>query len=188
MRLTARIAAELIWHEAIVREAYRDQVALAEVEADLAGEVDLPMVAVREMVRACKPGGSLVLSVPAFPMLWGNIDEVGHHFRRYRRASLIAKVEHAGFELRFVRFFNYLLFAPIAAVRLATRLLGAGGSVESGELRSDFDLVKRGPLNDLLAWVFSLESKLLALAPPFGVSLLLVAERPKATDPSGDAR
>ncbi|MEM9425490.1 MAG: transcriptional regulator [Pseudomonadota bacterium] len=30
-------------------EADRDQVALAEVEADLAGEVDLPMVAVRDV-------------------------------------------------------------------------------------------------------------------------------------------
>jgi len=142
--------------------------------------------ALAELYRVCKPGGTLLLSVPAFPFLWGNIDEVGHHYRRYRRAPLVAQVERVGFEIRFVRFFNYLLFAPIAAVRLAMRLRPTrhdrDDDESAEELRSDFDLVKSGPLNSLLARLFSLEAGLLGLAPPFGVSLLLVARRPAEQD------
>jgi SAM-dependent methyltransferase len=130
-----------------------------------------------ELRRVCRPGGMLLLTVPAFPFLWGNIDEAGRHYRRYRRRELVARVERAGFTPRLVRYFNYLLFPPIAAVRLASRLVPErrGGAPE--EMRTDFDLVASGPLNSLLARVLSVEASLLALDPPFGVSLLCGAVR-----------
>jgi SAM-dependent methyltransferase len=133
-----------------------------------------------EMSRVCRPGGALALTVPAFPFLWGNVDDLGHHYRRYRRRELVTRVAAAGFAVRFVRFFNYLLFAPIAAVRLAARLAPKrrprARDVEI--LPSDFELVKNGPVNELLMRVFALEASLLRFDPPFGVSLLLIATRP----------
>ncbi len=133
-----------------------------------------------EMLRVCRPGGALALTVPAFPFLWGNVDDLGHHYRRYRRRELVTRVAAAGFTVRFVRYFNYLLFPPIAAVRLVARLAPKRRpSAHDGELLpSDFDLVKSGPLNELLMRVFALEASLLRLDPPFGVSLLLIATRP----------
>ncbi|MDJ0849848.1 MAG: class I SAM-dependent methyltransferase [Myxococcota bacterium] len=131
----------------------------------------------RELHRVCAPGGSLLLTVPAFPALWGNVDEQGHHHRRYRRAELTRRVEGAGFSLRLVRFFNFLLFPPIAAVRLLSRALPRLGQAAAGASRSDFDVVRSGPLNELLARLFALEAPLLRLGPPFGVSLLCVAAR-----------
>ncbi len=140
--------------------------------------------ALRGLYRACVPGGSLLATVPAFPLLWGNVDRVGHHFRRYRRSELVEKVTRAGFAIRFVRYFNTLLFPPIAAVRLAARLLP---QPQGADVRTDFDLVSRGPLNALLARVFAAEAALLGWRLPFGVSLLCVAERPAVSPASGGA-
>jgi SAM-dependent methyltransferase len=132
-----------------------------------------------ELHRVCRPGGILLLTVPAFPFLWGNVDEAGHHYRRYRREELVATVTRAGFTPRLVRFFNYLLFPPIAAVRLASRLLPARRASNT-QVRTDFDLVASGPVNSLLARVFASEASLLGLDPPFGVSLLCAAVRTPA--------
>jgi len=130
----------------------------------------------RELFRTCRPGGTLLLTVPAFPFLWGNVDDLGHHYRRYRRHELAERVTRAGFSIRLLRFMNYLLFPPIAAVRCASRLIAPRKPAHDG-IRSDFDLVKSGPLNTILSRFFSLEARLLALAPPFGVSLLCAAVR-----------
>jgi SAM-dependent methyltransferase len=128
----------------------------------------------RELHRVCRPGGTLVASVPAFRALWGSVDDLGHHHRRYGRRELLARVEAAGFEVLLDRYFNFWLFPGVAAVRLLARVLPRRR--ERG-VRSDFDLVKRGPLAALLERVFSSEAHLLGLRLPFGVSLLCIARR-----------
>ncbi|OFW66956.1 MAG: hypothetical protein A2Y74_00525 [Actinobacteria bacterium RBG_13_63_9] len=133
--------------------------------------------ALAEMHRVCRPKGAILITVPAFPFLWGNVDVIGHHYRRYGKRELTEKVTHAGFSIHFVRFFNYLLFPPIAAVRLLARLVHHHASPSENTVRSDFDLVKSGPLNALLAAIFSMEASMLRVVPPFGVSLLCVAVR-----------
>ncbi len=55
---------------------------------------------------ALKPGGRLVLLVPAFARLYGTLDEHLHHFRRYEKAELDAKVREAGFAIEELRFVN----------------------------------------------------------------------------------
>ena len=131
--------------------------------------------ALRELHRVCRPGGTLIATVPAFRALWGSVDDLGHHHRRYRRRELRARVEAAGFEILLERYFNSLLFAPIAAVRLLSRALPRRPA--RGPVRSDFDWVKRGPANALLERILAAEAKLLGLRFPFGVSLLCVARR-----------
>jgi SAM-dependent methyltransferase len=151
--------------------------ALEHVEDDAA--------ALRECFRVLRPGGTLLASVPAFRSLWGSVDELGHHHRRYRRRELLERVEAAGFEVVLDRFFNFLLFPPIAAVRWLGRALPARRAGAGEPVRSDFDLVSGGPLAALLARVLGAEARLLALRVPFGVSLLCVARRPVVV---GEAR
>jgi SAM-dependent methyltransferase len=129
----------------------------------------------RELHRVCRPGGMLVASVPAFRALWGTVDELGHHQRRYGRGELLARVEAAGFEVLLDRYFNFWLFPGIAAVRLLARLLPRRHEPEA--VRSDFDWAKTGPLAALLERVLSSEAHLLGVRLPFGVSLLCIARR-----------
>jgi SAM-dependent methyltransferase len=79
----------------------------------------------RAALAACRrllvPGGHLLLTVPALPLLWGRQDVLSGHWRRYRRRELEQRVREAGFSIRKLTYFNTLLFPPILAVRLAMR-------------------------------------------------------------------
>jgi len=134
--------------------------------------------ALSELHRVCRPGGSLLLSAPAFGFLWGNVDDAGHHFRRYTRDQLAQRVRAAGFEISLLRYFNFLLFPPIAAIRLLARVLPKRPEKDGDDVSTDFDIVKDGPLNELLARVFSFEARLLGIRIPFGVSILVVGRKP----------
>jgi SAM-dependent methyltransferase len=129
--------------------------------------------ALRELRRVLRPGGVLLVAVPAFTFLWGKQDEVSHHFRRYTARTLRRALEDAGFAIERTTYFNTLLFPAVAAVRLGRRLLRRPGSAQS-----DFEL---GPpaINGALAAVFGAEARVAARRNlPFGVSLLAVARRP----------
>ncbi len=116
-----------------------------------------------------KPGGALLVTVPAYMFLWSAHDEVNHHVRRYTRGDLVRKLRAAGFRVRRATYFNTILFPVIAAVRLVGRVAGKGGS----------DLGLPGDVaNRLLTRIFASERHVVPrLSLPFGVSILAVAER-----------
>jgi SAM-dependent methyltransferase len=137
---------------------------------DVIEHIDDDVAALGELRRVLRPGGRLLVAVPAFTFLWGRQDEVSHHRRRYTRATLARALAQAGFAVVRESYFNTLLFPPIAAVRLGRRLLR-----RPGRRQSDFEL---GParLNGLLGAVFGAEAALVARTDlPFGVSLLALA-------------
>jgi SAM-dependent methyltransferase len=129
--------------------------------------------ALAELRRACRPGGRLLLTVPAYPALWSSHDVANHHHRRYTRASLRAASQAAGWELERLSSFNTVLLAPAAAVRLAERRRAA-----APRARSDLNL---GPpwLNRMLEWPLALEAHWLSRGRtlPAGLSLLAVLRR-----------
>lgn len=53
----------------------------------------------RDLYAKLKPGGVLNLYLPAAQILYGHLDALVHHFRRYDRADLLEKVKTAGFEV-----------------------------------------------------------------------------------------
>jgi SAM-dependent methyltransferase len=56
---------------------------------DIIEHVDDDLAALRELRRVLKPGGYLLLTtIPAFHVLWGLQDDVGHHKRRDRLRKL----------------------------------------------------------------------------------------------------
>src|ERR1700674_4732725 len=81
----------------------------------------------RELLRASKPGGWLLVTVPAYQALWSRHDEANHHYRRYARRTLRAAAVEAGWRGDRMTSFNSLLLAPAAAVRLAQRRRGTDG-------------------------------------------------------------
>jgi SAM-dependent methyltransferase len=133
--------------------------------------------ALAELRRVCRPGGWMLVTVPAYQALWSLHDEANHHYRRYSRASLRAAAASAGWTVARMSSFNSLLLAPAAAVRLAQRRLGAHNGYTN-------DLAL-GPawLNDALERPLALEASWLARGRtlPFGLSLLGVLRR----SPSG---
>lgn len=128
------------------------------------------LVALRDRLA---PAGRLVLTVPAFMWLWSEHDVVNHHFRRYDRAGLVARLEAAGLAVEHATYFNTLLFPLVAGVRGLHRLRG-----QSGGGGSDADTIPPPPVNRLLERVFAAERHLVPTRRlPVGVSLLAVARR-----------
>ncbi|MDP2653123.1 MAG: methyltransferase domain-containing protein [Candidatus Omnitrophota bacterium] len=123
--------------------------------------------------RLLKPGGRLILFVPAFRFLWSKHDEVNHHFRRYHRKELLGLLKEAGFTVRRCSYWNVLLFPPIAAVRLLQRLMRK----DSAEMDQLHDISPA--INAALIGLFKIENILLErLSMPFGVSIFVLAEKP----------
>jgi SAM-dependent methyltransferase len=121
------------------------------------------------LAKLLKPGGRMLTTVPAHPWMWSGHDVAHHHRRRYRKADYLELFAAAGLRVVRASYFNTLLFPPIALVRLAKPGREGGG----GD-----DATPAGPLNRLLTAIFGFEARLLRAGDlPFGVSLLVVAEK-----------
>jgi SAM-dependent methyltransferase len=132
--------------------------------------------ALRELLRVSRPGGWLLVTVPAYQALWSLHDEANHHYRRYARSSLRGAALAAGWKVQRMSAFNSLLLVPAAAVRIAQRRLGTHNGYTN-----DLDL---GPawLNEVLERPLALEAGWLARGRtlPMGLSLLALLRRPPA--------
>lgn len=123
--------------------------------------------------KKLKPGGRLVLTVPAYMWMWGQQDVVNYHYRRHTRSDLSARLRSRGFRIRRATYFNTFLFPPVAVLRLLAKLRAE----RPGPAHSDLEQYKIGPLNKVLHHIFAAESPFLKyLNFPFGVSIFVVAE------------
>ena len=55
------------------------------------------VVALKHLSLLLNPGGKIILFVPAFPLLFGDWDEMIGHFRRYTKMKLEQKLKASGF-------------------------------------------------------------------------------------------
>jgi SAM-dependent methyltransferase len=127
--------------------------------------------ALRAVARLLKPGGRILLTVPAYNWLWSAHDESHHHQRRYNRQTLAATIAAAGLEPIRLGYFNTLLFPLIATIRSLQKITGRHGSSDAS--------LPASWINTLLRQLFALERYLVDKALfPFGTSLLAVLKKP----------
>ncbi|MEP6986181.1 MAG: methyltransferase domain-containing protein, partial [Chloroflexota bacterium] len=82
------------------------------ISNDVLEHIDDVEQAIQRLVEMLKPGGLLMVSVPALQWLYGYHDELLGHFRRYNR-QLLSKQLAPYFEIKHLRYFGMLL-VPIA--------------------------------------------------------------------------
>jgi SAM-dependent methyltransferase len=125
--------------------------------------------ALRHATELIEPGGTLLVTVPAFPALWTAHDDLNHHVRRYTRRSFRELAQ--GEALRIIE--ERYLFQALFPVKLALRAV-----------ESLFRLAPRVPsvppawLNQALRGYVRAEEKIFRKIPaPFGSSLLVVMRK-----------
>lgn len=136
--------------------------------------------AIAELHRVCRPGGHLVITDSAFPVLRSAHDVATHAARRFRLPDLLDPLRRGGFNIEHATYFHALLFPAALAVRLGKRALHGSprlGNDEGVAAHSDLAPVA-GWLNRLLLGLYRVESPLaVRLRLPFGSSLLVLARR-----------
>jgi SAM-dependent methyltransferase len=152
---------------------FPDQIADGLTALDVIEHVRDDRSALWEMARILKPGGVLVITVPAFQALWSDWDVALHHVRRYRRGQLVQRLRDAGFEVLHCNYVNVLAFP---AVYLLRKWRSYHGSRNSGSSRAE-DRIPPRWLNKLLMAAFVLPASQSVISFPFGVGLLAVAYR-----------
>jgi SAM-dependent methyltransferase len=144
-----------------------DLIASTDVLEHIAAEQE----ALRELLRVTKPGGILVITVPAYMWMWTDEDDNLHHQRRYTRPRLREAVTRAGWEPRVATYFNSFLLPPIALSRLLPR-----------KSRGDQGDLDRTPasLDGPLSLPMRAEARLIGagLTLPAGVSVGIVCRKP----------
>lgn len=125
--------------------------------------------AMRQLRSLLLPNGRLILTVPAWPFLFGERDRRMGHYRRYSRRALLELCRAGGFRVESVRWWNLSGFLLNA---LAVRLLKIRFSEKFRYERKGFGFRMRNTI--LNRWFHWVENH---VPMPFGLTLIVVAGR-----------
>jgi SAM-dependent methyltransferase len=142
---------------------------------------DLAILA--DSYRVLKPGGHIVITVPALMWLWSHNDEINAHVRRYTAVELRQKLAQTGFTVRRVTYNNFFVFPLAAGLILLRRRAQAEPKLASHHLNQEEYQVEMEPasplVNTILTWVGKVEAALISrIDLPIGTSLIAIGQKP----------
>ncbi len=134
--------------------------------------------ALAEWSRVLRPGGQLIVFVPAFAFLWSQHDVENQHYRRYSRSMLESVLKVSQFKIDRIGYWNALLFVPLTGIRMVQRVMGPKDQAPD-EPKDQF-LEMKGLAAKAFTAMFKLENIYLGAGGkfPLGVSVFAIA-RPK---------
>ena len=126
--------------------------------------IDDHVAALRSMARLVRPGGRIVLIVPAFPFAMSPVDIATGHVRRYTKKTMVAAMTEAGLEVEKVQYANAL---GLLGYYMATSVFKL--TPKEGAMVKVYDKL-------VLPVTKAAES---LVRPPFGQSVFAVARTPR---------
>jgi SAM-dependent methyltransferase len=124
----------------------------------------------REFARVLKPGGAVLLRLPAYSWMQGRHDVAVHLAHRYTRGEVETKLRAGGLTPLHTSYANTFLFPVAAAKRWGERFLPS-------QAGSDLTL-NPGPANGVLRAILSAEAPLIASRGlPFGLTVTALGRK-----------
>lgn len=143
---------------------------------DVIEHVDDDQSAFSEICRVTRPGGLLVLTVPAFQSLWSDHDVINHHKRRYRKEQ-IRQLLGEEFSVEILSYYNTFLLPIAVTVRMLKKLEMALFPEAVRKVQAENTYLPRS-VNNLFSSIFGSELAWLKRRSfPVGLSIVCVARR-----------
>jgi SAM-dependent methyltransferase len=125
--------------------------------------------AFKQIVDLVRPGGRIVITVPALMAVFGDRDEKQGHYRRYHRDTLLALTEGLPVKVKELRYWNILGVGPVYVNhRILKRSIDE--SFRYGKPSLKARVLRKG----LGAWFKVIENN---LRPPFGLTLIMTVDK-----------
>jgi len=132
--------------------------------------------ALSEIVRVCRMSGHVLITVPVFPTLWCEHDEINHHVRRYEPARIRELVSESGLLIVHQSFMNTWLLPAALVWRWRRRFVS--WFAKNPDLARADNMHHHRWINRLLTAIFSSEAPLVAgRGLPLGLSLVILARK-----------
>ncbi len=126
----------------------------------------------KEVHRILKPGGVVIITVPAFPWLWSNWDHILHHKRRYTKKTLQKVLAENKYKILTISYAHSFLVLPALIIRTIKTWFYTNGSYPS-DFRISVPFINR-----ILQWISGIELLLITRGSvPFGTSLVAVVQK-----------
>jgi SAM-dependent methyltransferase len=144
---------------------------------DVIEHIDKDQETLQLVHGALRPGGKLLLTVPAHQSLWSYFDEAARHCRRYSPNGIRQKLEDAGFEVEFLTQFMASIFPLVWVYRKLNR---TRTGTKSAQQRASEEFRIIPVVNRILTLLLRLEAKWICRGHslPIGTSLVVVARKP----------
>ncbi len=173
-----RVPSAVLYHIDLMALLFRNEFDVIGI-FDVLEHVDDDERALVEIRQALKPGGKLILTVPAHEWLWSAFDVTSHHKRRYSKRELVGRLERTGFDVNKASFYVFFLFPVLAAIRLLGNIWRGTRRADRNNRTPSYPELQTVPLvNEVLLGLLRLERLLLRhTGLPCGASLLVVAQK-----------
>ena len=133
--------------------------------------------AMQQVFRITKPGGVVVIEVPAGPQLYDVYDKQLMHFRRYTLSSLVEKLQRAGFQIEEQSYMGFFLYPAFAMIkRRNQRYMECSDEIQRQIVAKNISQARANPLMNA---IMRLEEALRPyLRYPFGIRCLVTCKKP----------
>lgn len=159
-----------VFKESAEKTHFKDNFFDALIASDVLEHTSSDSATLQEWRRILKPGGHVLLFVPAFMHLWSSSDEINHHRKRYKLSDIFKTAKENGFVVKKASYWNFSLYFPLLIVSRFRNLF---------KVRSENLKAVNPVLNGFLYALMSTENWLIAkgVKLPFGVSCFAILEK-----------
>ena len=128
--------------------------------------------ALKEWLRVLKPGGCVVMTIPAHRWLWSAHDTSLHHFRRYTTREVKNKAKNVGLHPKRVSYAFAFSLPMVVGFRVINKILGRKVDAETSYVSVPQSI------NSLFTRLLAIEAKAHSVFPvPFGTSVIAALEK-----------